>query len=129
MTSLLILTMILPLITLNYGLLRLYQQILFILSLLMIEGILLLFKKNKVRIFVLLFFLIIYFLTYSNFLFEAIGGTKPDCNLNNEGDYYDLYYFHNSEIISINWIKQQKFLEIYSDKNKAKLDSFYQILV
>ena len=99
--------MILPFATIEYNLLRTYQQVLVILSLSAILGSLIIFKflkKENIKIILILLIFILYFLSYSGFIPQIIGGSKASIQLNNYGTYYDEYYTHNSEVKSAKWL-------------------------
>ena len=125
--------MILPLVTIEYNLSRIYQQILIILSLPAILGILIMFKflkKENIKIILILFIFILYFLFCSEFIPQIIGGSEANIQLNNYGLYYDKYYTHNSEVKSAKW-----FLNNYNeinliyvdDSSSTKLETFSNI--
>ncbi|MHB1376982.1 MAG: DUF2206 domain-containing protein, partial [Candidatus Humimicrobiaceae bacterium] len=125
--------MILPLITIEYNLLRIYQQVLIVLSLPAILGIQIMFKflkkENIITIFTL-FILIIYFLFTSEFIPQIIGGSEASIQLNNYGLYYDKYYTHNSEVKSAKWLlnNYDKVNLIYVDESSvSKLKTFSSI--
>jgi uncharacterized membrane protein len=80
--------MILPLATIEYNLLRTYQQVLIILSLSAILGSLIIFKflkKENIKIILILLIFILYFLSYSGFIPQIIGGSEASIQLNNYG--------------------------------------------
>jgi uncharacterized membrane protein len=87
-------------------------------------------KKEYIKIILILFIFIIYFLSYSGFITQIIGGSEASIHLNNFGTYYDKYYTHNSEIKSAKWLSNNfdnKYL-VYVDKfNLSKLKTFSNI--
>ena len=103
----LIAAIVLPLISVNYSLLRVYQQMLIFLSLPAVLGGIMLFKffkKENIKITSILIMFIIYFLTNSGFIYQIIGGSKASIQLNNYGDYYDRCYIHDYDIQSAIWL-------------------------
>jgi len=132
----LVMTMILPYATINYSLDRAYQQILVALSLPAVFGGLIVFKlikKEKIRIISLLMIFIIYFLFYSGFIPQIVGGPHiaPQPQLNNFGLEYDRYYASNLEVKSAQWLSvnyNSKYTLIYTDDSgKRRLTAFGNI--
>lgn len=103
----LFLMIILPFTTISYDLARTYQQILIILSIPAVFGVLLIFKfiKEKKKILLVTFMLIIYFLFLSGFIGQFTGGLDTSMRLNNFGGEYNHFFSHNSEIFSGTWLK------------------------
>lgn len=96
---------ILPFITLGYDLIRVYEQILILLSISEILGILFLFKYIKKGKYILVgILLIIYFLFSSTFFIQLIGGNNISMRINNLGNEYDMLYSHEEEYFSGLWI-------------------------
>ncbi|HEV2339193.1 MAG TPA: DUF2206 domain-containing protein [Patescibacteria group bacterium] len=100
------LMIILPEISLSYGLLRLFQQLLILLGLPVVTGSILLFRllKQKHALFYSGLLLVLFFLTVSGCISEITGGYYPQLNLDNAGLYYDAYYSHKAEIASAQWL-------------------------
>jgi uncharacterized membrane protein len=99
------LTLIMPFMSIDYELVRVYQQTLIILSFCAVFGLLSLFsflKENK-RIFLLAVFFIVYFLFLSKFNNQIVGGPDISKNLNNIGLEYNAYYVHDSEVVAGDW--------------------------
>ena len=95
----------------DYGILRLIQQGLFILSLPLVIGLLALFRVlNKliknVNIYLSSTLLVLFFLFLSGFIPQLTGGYYAQLNLNNSGFYYDAYFLHKSDLQSIEWISK-----------------------
>lgn len=99
---------ILPGSAVDYGLLRLFQQNLIILSLPIVLGFLSLFalftRRHKVQILLCTAVLLSFFIVLSGFLPQTLGGGRPLLSLNNSGLYYDLYYTHAHELTSLKWL-------------------------
>jgi|GEM_PF-3688814 len=103
---LLVLMLVLPDISALFGVLRMTQQFLFILSLFIVLGIysILFFLKDSKRILVTGIMMIILFFNFTGFIPHLTGGYYPQINLDNAGIYYDVYYVHKADILAIAWI-------------------------
>jgi len=117
--------LILPFVSIEYGLERTYQQILVILSLPAVMGILFVFKFFKKENFKTVFTIIIfifYFLFISRFIPQIVGGTFSSMQLNNFGGSYDEFYVHETEIKSAIWLLKESNSEdlIYVDDRAVK---------
>ncbi|MCD4770899.1 DUF2206 domain-containing protein [archaeon] len=109
----LFLVLLLPTASSYYNPIRLYQQILIMVSIAEIIGIITFFKiiKVKPKALVIVGFFIFYFLFYSGFMQELTGGnslTADSYALNSNSDYYYFYYSHNSEVDSAIWLSQNR---------------------
>ncbi len=115
------LTLVVPFATVDYSLLRIFQQYLIILSLPAILGCAFIFQifGKKLSILITTFITTLIFLSLSGFIPDLLGGYYPQLNLNNYGFYYDAYYTHNTEINSITWLKSN-----LSDNSVIQSDSF-----
>ncbi len=127
----LVITMILPAATIDYDLTRTYQQILVVLSLPAVFGGLIVFKlikKEKIRIISLLMIFIIYFLLYSGFIPQIVGGPNVAPQLNNFGTEYNRFYTSSLEVKSAQWLSvnyNAKYSIIYTDPSgKNRLNAF-----
>jgi uncharacterized membrane protein len=115
-----------PYATIDYSLSRVYQQVFIILSFLPIIGaffFLKFFNKDKIIIFMSILF-IAFYLLFSGFIPQFLGGYPPQPNLNNKGIYYDVFQPHESEILSSNWLYNQKKVgtNLYADEfSKRKI--------
>lgn len=98
---------ILPQLSIDYGVLRLFQQLLFILALPILAALAWLFSKVSKRpatIYNLAgIFLAAIFLHTSGFIPQITGGYQPQLSLNNSGHYYDAYYSAASEKRASEW--------------------------
>lgn len=108
--SVMIMQTILPAVVINYGLLRLFQQNLFFLSLPIILGIFWLFswifkdeRKQYISVVVLL---LSFFIILNGVIPQITGGTRALMHLSNSGLYYDSYLVHAEEVYSAKWISQ-----------------------
>lgn len=100
------LMILLPGVSVSYGLLRLFQQTLILLGLPVALGSLLIFVKiRKVNsLYLVAIVSVFFFLGLSGFISEVTGGYYPQLNLRNKGIYYDAYYVHENEVASIKWL-------------------------
>ena len=113
--------MILPFASIEYNLLRTYQQVLIILSLPVIPGSFVIFrfiKKENLMLSIVSIIFILYFLFYSGFIPQLIGGSEALLHLNNFGTYFDKYYTHESGIKSAKWLSDN-----YDNKYFIYVDS------
>ena len=120
----LIVVMILPFASIEYNLMRTYQQVLIILSLPAVLGGLVifnLFKKESLKISVVLIVLLLYFLFLSGFIPQITGGGDPSLQLNNLGGSYDELYVHEAEVKSSSWLFNNRANDelIYADKRAS----------
>jgi len=105
---LLALMVILPVLSVNYGILRAFQQALIFL-LLPIVLLLARFVRNKkaiVRTRLVIVSAPLLFLLFTGFFAQVLGGSSPTFNLNNQGLYYGLYYTDATDQQSFTWMKQ-----------------------
>ena len=97
---------VLPVVSVDYGILRAFQQALIVLSPFVAFGTVASFKwlgdrwslalSSAVAVFL--------FLSLSGVLPQMLGGYPPQLNLNNAGLYYDLYYVHPQEVAAVDWL-------------------------
>jgi len=121
-----------PYVSIAYNFERLYQQALVILSLPVVLGGLVLFrffKKENIKIILMTIIFIWYFLPWSGFTYQLVGGDSV-MQLNNFGESYDRFYTHESEVKSSKWLSNNydnNYL-IYADRySQIKLISFLNI--
>lgn len=96
---------VLPVLSVEYGLLRAFQQSLMLLGIfVVIGGLALVAKFKKIQIFFASLLVIMFFLSESGVFTQVFGGYQPQLNLNNNGVYYDIYYLHGSELAGIAWL-------------------------
>jgi hypothetical protein len=99
---------ILPVLSVEYGVLRAFQQALFFLSVFVVGGsYALLFRaatSKKVAFASTL--AIIFFLSSTGVITQTLGGYGAQLHLNNSGSYYDQYYLHDGELSAVAWLKQ-----------------------
>lgn len=100
---------LLPNGSIDYGLLRLFQQGMILFSLPLIIGglaLLSIFDKihKSIKIYGLTFIFVLFFLYLSGFIPNITGGYYPQLNVNNGGFYYDAYYTSTTDILSMTWL-------------------------
>ena len=97
---------VLPIVSINYGIERAFQQALIILSPFAAFGTICLFKwlGNRWSLVLSTALAVFLFLSLSGALPQLLGGYSPQLNLNNAGLYYDLYYVHPQEVTAMHWL-------------------------
>ncbi len=105
---LLILITVLPALSLEYGVLRMFQQFLFMFSLPIVLGLssILFFVKEQKRILFTGIIVIFFFLNLTGFISHITGDYYPQMTLDNAGLYYDAYYVDKSEVVAIIWLSE-----------------------
>lgn len=100
---------VLPGLSVSYGLLRSFQQALFLVAPVLVSGSIFLFqplgrvwaeRAAGIVALVLLFSTI-------GLMPQLLGGYPAQLNLNNSGAYYDVYYVHPQEIAALGWLSRQ----------------------
>lgn len=105
----LILQTILPQLSVDYGILRLFQQELIILAFPSVVGMLALLKfAPKLQIPVVSGIIAFLFLHLSGFIPQVTGGYQPQLALNNAGFYYDAYYITDAEKKGATWFNRNR---------------------
>jgi uncharacterized membrane protein len=97
---------VLPVLSVEYGLLRAFQQSLMFLGVFIVIGTLALAVKlgKKWQIFFASALAIVFLLSEVGVFTQLFGGYNPQLDLNNAGVYYDIYYSHESEAAGIAWL-------------------------
>src|SRR5258706_535898 len=105
---LLVLITLLPALSVEYGVLRMFQQLLFMLSLPIVLGVcsILFFLKEQIRILFTGIIAIIFFLNLTGFLSHLTGDYYPQMTLDNAGLYYDTYYVDSPRVVAIVWLSE-----------------------
>jgi uncharacterized membrane protein len=100
--------LLMPMLSSNYSIMRIYQQLLIILCLPAVAGCYAVLKALGVRLAtsVTAALFILYFLLLSSFIPQLMGSGYAHLNLNNQGIYYDNFYTHQSELASIRWLAE-----------------------
>ena len=96
---------LLPQLSVDYGILRLFQQELVILALPTVLGIIALFRWwPRLKVGLAAGVLALMFLHFSGFIPQLTGGYPPQLALNNKGFYYDAYYITRGEELAADWL-------------------------
>lgn len=116
----LIVTIVLPFITVKYDLGRVYLQAFIFLALPIVYGVLAVTKfiREEYRILILTFIILAWFIAETGALYQLSGSYDVGIALSNQGDYYERYYTHKDEVSSASWLNQTitKSSIIYTDK-------------
>jgi hypothetical protein len=104
--TLLLITVAVPSISLDYGVLRAFQQVLILLAPLVVIGSLTVLSPLGARwaFRIGATFAIAFFVSLTGLMPQLTGGYAPQLNLNNEGLYYDVYYTQPQEIAALGWL-------------------------
>jgi hypothetical protein len=97
---------ILPELSVEYGVLRAFQEALIMIAPLLVIGSLTVFSplgevwRARAATVVCLGF----FFSTIGLMPQLLGGYPPQLNLNNSGQYYNNYYVHPQELAAVNWL-------------------------
>ena len=99
------LQVVLPAISLDYGVLRAFLQALIVFGPFVAIGSLIIFRPLRDKWAHRLAYLLAigFFLSLTGVIPQILGGYPMQLNLNNAGQYYDLYYIHPQEISAMDW--------------------------
>ena len=99
---------LLPQLSVDYGVTRLFQQTLIITApLIVLAAEFLLGFLGRFKMYAAIMFFALLFLDLSGFVPQLLGGYPPQSALNNAGVYYDLYYVHGGELTAARWVVQR----------------------
>jgi uncharacterized membrane protein len=100
---------VLPDLSVEYGLLRAFQQALPFLGVFIVVGSMgmLVRTKDRSRVIFASTFTLLFFLSSVGVFTQLLGGYVAQLNLNNSGLYYDNYYLQTGEVIAIDWLTNQ----------------------
>lgn len=105
--AILVLITLLPQLSVDYSVTRLFQQALVIIALpIIVATEFLLGFFGRFKVYIVAGFFALLFLHLSGFVPQALGGYPPQLALNNSGIYYDFYYVHKSELVAAKWLNQ-----------------------
>lgn len=118
----LIALIIIPVLSINYGLLRAFQQVLIVQALPIVFGslALLAFFRERIKTILATCLACTFFLSSTGLIAEATGGYLSQLHLHNGGINYDNYYAHQGEVDAISWI--------YNNINKSKSNNFQSVV-
>lgn len=102
------LMVILPVLSVNYGILRAFQQALIFLVLPIVLLLIRLMRPlhHKLTNGFAITGLTFLFLLFTGVTAQTLGGTSPPITLNNQGLYYGLYYSSAADKASFNWLRR-----------------------
>jgi uncharacterized membrane protein len=106
--ALLTLMVILPVLSINYGVLRAFQQILIFLTLPMVLLFVEIVRHVNIRIVIAAATtgIVTLFLLFTGVLAQLLGGVSPSLSMNNQGLYYGLYYSTAADSEGFTWLKR-----------------------
>jgi uncharacterized membrane protein len=101
------LMVILPVLSINYGILRAFQQnlIFLILPIMILLARMGQYLWPKVRTYVATSGIVLLFLVFSGFVAQILGGASPTLSMNNHGLYYGLYYSPEADLQAFRWLR------------------------
>jgi hypothetical protein len=104
--AMLVFGVVLPTISVDYGVLRAFQQALMVLGVFVVIGILGLvsWASRGRAIAVATAVTLAFFASSTGVITQALGGYGPQLHLNNSGEYYDLYLTRTTEIAAVEWL-------------------------
>lgn len=97
----------LPMLSINYGILRAFQQALIFLTLPIMLLLVSLSRHIPSRVITTLstITMLLLFLLFTGVFTQLLGGASPSLSMNNQGIYYGLYYSSDADIRAFDWIK------------------------
>lgn len=100
------LIVLLPFLSVEYGLLRAFQQALLLLAPFVVLGThsLLGWAPPAARQTGSVVIALGFYLSMTGVVPQALGQYYPQLHLNNAGKYYDIYYVHPSEVLGVQWL-------------------------
>ncbi len=116
------LPVVVPVLSVEYGLLRAFQQALIVLAPLVAIGAGAAFTWfGERRQAVAEGAGLLFFASLTGLLPQTLGGYPPQLHLNNQGLYYDIYYTHTEEVLGIDWLLSKA--DIPSGQVQAEVQS------
>jgi uncharacterized membrane protein len=103
-----LLQVVLPVLSVDYGVLRSFQQSLMILDVFLVMGSLTLIPRiaEPRRILLAGFLALGFFASSTGMITQTLGGYDPQLHLNNSGTYYETFYVHPEEIAGMAWLSK-----------------------
>ena len=131
---LLVASVVLPALSVDYSLGRMFQEALFVLAPLIIVGTLFVLRPLGARRSEILVCALtgLFFVSLSGLMPQVTGGYPPDLNLNNSGSYYENYYTDQQEVSAVNWLNAlvKKGAVVQADPFAAiRFDPYMSILI
>jgi uncharacterized membrane protein len=108
MVVVLLLVVLVPFLSVKYGLLRVFQQSLPVLGVFVVAGSLALVVRTRRqrRIRVAAVVALAFFASSTGVLTTVVGGYEPQLHLSNSGTYYNVYYSHPEEVAAVDWLRR-----------------------
>jgi uncharacterized membrane protein len=105
----LILITLLPNLSVDYGILRTFQQVLILVAPVLVVGSLAIFSPlgRAWATRVTIVFSMCIFASTTGLLPQVLGGYPAQLSLNNSGSYYDIYYVHPQETTAVAWLSDK----------------------
>ena len=102
------LLVVLPVLSINYGVLRAFQQALIFLLVPMIMLLAVASKRMRTwaRTTIATSGVVLLLLLFTGIFTQLLGGTSPSVSLNNKGLYYGLYYPSEADARSFTWLSE-----------------------
>lgn len=103
------LQVVLPALSADYGVLRAFQQAMIAFGPLIAVGSFAVFwfAPDRWRFVAAFAVVIVFFTSLVGVIPQALGGYPAQLNLNNSGQYYDLYYTHPQDIEAVQWLQSR----------------------
>jgi uncharacterized membrane protein len=97
---------VLPNLSVDYGVLRAFQEALILLAPVLVAGSLAVFSPlGRVRALRTSAVVCLgIFISTTGLLPQVLGGYSAQLSLNNSGQYYDVYYVHPQEVAAVDWL-------------------------
>jgi hypothetical protein len=110
MVVVLVLQVVLPVLSVNYGILREFEQSLVLLGLFIAIGSMALlpprFSRGQAGLAGLL--VVAFFVSSTGIVTQSLGCYGAQRHLDNSGGYYDDYYVHPEEVAALSWLGQHR---------------------
>jgi uncharacterized membrane protein len=97
---------VLPSLSVDYGVLRVFQEELIFVAPVLVVGSVTLFQwfGQRWSMFIAAFIALLIFTSTTGLMPEALGGYPAQLNLNNSGSYYQNYYMNTQEVAAVSWL-------------------------
>jgi hypothetical protein len=102
----LVLITVLPNLSVEYGVLRVFQEELIFIGPILVIGSIALFRPlgSIWSLRVAMTLCVLFLISTTGLMPQVLGGYPAQLNLNNSGTYYDIYYMHPQEIAAVAWL-------------------------
>jgi uncharacterized membrane protein len=122
------LLVLVPELSVDYGILRAFAQGLFWLAPFLVAGTIGAFSwlGRSTSVHVAPGVAIVFFLSLTGVIPQILGGYPPQLHLNNSGQYYDLFYPHEQELSAIRWLQSRTTDEARLVQSRQIAGAFFQ---